>query len=212
LLAFAPGQYLTLVLNVDGQPVRRNYSLSDAPGKPWYRISVKREGEGLVSNWLHDRVEVGAELQVQAPCGEFVLKDADRPLLLVTGGVGITPAMSMLETAAPTGREIHFIHAAKHGGVHAFRDRVQALAEQHDNVQLFYVYDEARDGDEPHATGRVTRDILEQRIPADRDVDLYFLGPKPFMQSIYAESLALGIPAQRLHYEFFGPREELLAA
>lgn len=211
---FAPGQYLTLAVEVDGEPMRRNYSLSDAPGKPWYRISVKREAGGRVSNWLHDRAAVGAELLVQAPCGEFVLHEAqgDRPLVLVTGGVGITPAMSMLEAAAPTGRPIRFIHAARHGGVHAFRARVDAIAAAHPNVKPLYVYDQPRPEDRPHATGLVTKELLSEELPSDRDVDLYFLGPKPFMQAVFAHGLALGVPEPQLRYEFFGPLEALQAA
>ncbi|MGZ5848791.1 MAG: NO-inducible flavohemoprotein, partial [Ramlibacter sp.] len=128
------------------------------------------------------------------------------------GGVGITPAMSMLEAAAPSGRPIHFIHAARHGGVHAFRDRVNALASAHANVRVLYVYDQPRDDDTPHETGLLTRDLLAQELPANRDVDLYFLGPKPFMQAVYRIGLALGIARDRLRYEFFGPLEELRAA
>jgi nitric oxide dioxygenase len=215
LMAFTPGQYLTLVLQIDGQETRRNYSLSDAPGRPWYRISVKREDGGRVSNWLHDEASIGTQLEVQAPCGEFLLEqpqDAQRPLVLVTGGVGITPAMSMLESAAPSGRPIRFIHAARHGGVHAFRGRVDQIAANHDNVQVLYVYDAPRPQDQPHATGFVTAELLDAHLPADRDVDVYFLGPKPFMQSVFRNGLALGVPQERLRYEFFGPLEELRAA
>ncbi len=213
LLAFAPGQYLTLVLEIGGEPLRRNYSLSDAPGKPFYRISVKKEEGGRASNWLHEKAAVGTLLQVQAPCGDFVLLPAEgeRPLVLVTGGVGITPAMSMLESVAHTGRPVHFIHAARHGGAHAFRARVDALAERHRNVKPLYVYDAPRETDRPHATGLVTRELLAEALPADRDVDLYFLGPKPFMQAVYAHGLALGVPRQQLRYEFFGPLEALEA-
>lgn len=210
LLRFQAGQYLTLVVEIDGETLRRNYSLSDAPGKPWFRISVKREEGGRVSNWLHDHVAVGTLLKAQAPAGEFTLDEAsDRPLLLVTGGVGITPAMAMLEAAAGSGRPIRFIHAARHGGVHAFRTRVDELAQAHDNVEAIYVYDEPRAVDTPHLRGRVDRALLENHLPANRDVDLYLLGPKPFMKSIYANGIALGIPAERLRYEFFGPTESL---
>ncbi len=214
LLAFVPGQYITLVLTVDGETVRRNYSLSDAPGKPWYRISVKREPGGRVSNWLHDEAQVGAEIQLQAPCGDFVLEagPARRPLVLVTGGVGITPAISMVEVAAPSGRPVHFVHAARDGEVHAFRERADALAAHHPNLQLLYVYDEPRPGDRPHVVGRVTPQLLAGLLPADRDVDFYFLGPKPFMQSVYAAALDLGVPSDRLRYEFFGPLQALQAA
>jgi nitric oxide dioxygenase len=208
---YQPGQYLTLVLNIDGQPVRRNYSLSGAPGKDTWRISVKREPGGKVSNWLHDHAQAGTELQVQQPAGDFVLDDATahRPLLLITGGVGITPAMAMLETVAETGRPVHFLHAARHGGAHAFRERVQALVAQHPNVQAFFLYDEPREGDRPHAKGRLTPEVLAQHLPADRDVDLYFLGPKPFMQAVRRQALKLGVHEERLRWEFFGPLESL---
>lgn len=210
---FRPGQYLTLVLDVDGVPMRRHYSLSDAPGKPWYRISVKREDGGRASNWLHDHVAVGDVLPALQPCGDFVLEEqAQRPLVLVTGGVGITPAMSMLEVAAPTGRPVEFIHAARHGGVHAFRERVDAIAAAHPNVRVCYVYDEPRADDRPDAVGLLTPDLLARRLPADREVDLYLLGPKPFMQAVYAAGRQLGIAADRLRYEFFGPLEPLQAA
>lgn len=215
LPAFQPGQYLTLVLTIDGQPTRRNYSLSDAPGRPWLRISVKREDGGKVSNWLHDQALVGDTLQALAPCGDFVLDaqaPAERPLVLVTGGVGITPAMSMLEAAAPSGRPIRFIHAARHGGWHAFAQRVQALAAQHPNVQPFFLYDEPRPQDRPDAVGRVDAALLAEQLPADRDVDLYFLGPKPFMQAVHAAGLAAGVAPERLRWEFFGPLESLQAA
>ncbi|WP_066341659.1 NO-inducible flavohemoprotein [Azohydromonas lata] len=210
LPAYQPGQYLTLVLDIDGQPLRRNYSLSGAPGGDTWRISVKREQGGKVSNWLHDQAQVGTELQVLQPAGEFVLDEATahRPLLLVTGGVGITPAMAILETVAETGRPVHFLHAARHGGVHAFRERVQALATQHPNVQAFFLYDEPRQGDQPHGVGRLTPDVLAQHLPADRDVDLYFIGPKPFMQAVRHQALGLGVAPDRLRWEFFGPLEQ----
>lgn len=213
LPAFLPGQYLTLVLEIEGRPLRRNYSLSDAPGKPWLRISVKREPGGLASNWLHDAAQVGQLLQAQAPCGDFVLDArSERPLVLVTGGVGITPALSMLEASAASGRPIQFIHAAKHGGLHAFRARVDELAAAYANVSVTYLYDEPRAGDTPHAVGRINEALLSECLPADRDVDLYLLGPTPFMSAVYRNAQALGVPAAQLHYEFFGPAEELLAA
>lgn len=213
LPVFLPGQYLTLVLDIEGRTVRRNYSLSDAPGKPWFRVSIKREEGGLVSNWMHDHVEAGATIQVQAPAGEFTLDGSStRPLVLVTGGVGITPAMSMLESAAASGRPIRFIHAARHGGVHAFRERVDLLAAAHDNVETMYVYDAPREGDDPHEIGLVTDALLARHLPEDRDVDVYLLGPKPFMKAVYQAGRKLGVPAARLRYEFFGPAEELVGA
>ena len=124
------GQYLGLRLLVDGQEVRRNYSISNSPDAVHYRISVKREPGGVVSNYLHDQVNEGTELDVFAPAGEFVLRESDKPLALITAGVGITPALAMVEAARHSGREIHFIHCARHGGVHAFRKWIEMQARQ----------------------------------------------------------------------------------
>ncbi len=213
LMAFKPGQYLTIVLNIDGDSVRRNYSLSDAPGKPHYRISVKREPDGRVSNWLHAHAQPGTELQALAPCGDLHLDLlATGPMLLVTGGVGITPAISILEASAPTGRPIRFLHAARHAGVHAFRERVEALAAEYPNVSVQFLYDEPRPGDPPHRPGRVTRALLAEQLPADRQADIYLIGPTLFMRGVYADAIALGVPKDRLRYEFFGPLEAMMAA
>ncbi len=212
LMTFQPGQYTTVLLNIDGQPLRRNYSLSDAPGKPYYRISVKREPSGLASNYLHDKVQVGDVVELLAPCGEFVLQESEKPLVLVSGGVGITPALAMLNAAAASGRQIEFIHAALNSDVHAFRDHVDATALQHSNVRPFYLYNEALPDDKPHVRGLITTELLASRLPSDRDVDLYFLGPKPFMQSVYRIARELGVPEGQTRFEFFGPKEELAVA
>jgi nitric oxide dioxygenase len=209
LLAFRPGQYVTLLLELGGTPVRRTYSLSDAPGQPYYRISVKREPGGLVSNHLHDEVREGATLRLLPPCGDFVLNEGSRPLVLVTGGVGITPALSMLNAVAATGRPVQFIHAARNGRTHAFRDHVKEIARRHPNVSTFFIYDEALPGDAPDAHGLLTAALLAERLPPDRNVDLYFLGPKPFMASVLRAARTLGIPAAQVRYEFFGPLQSL---
>ena len=212
IMDFEPGQYLTILFEVNGEPVRRNYSLSCAPGEGHYRISVKREPEGLVSNHLHDRVGEGDIVELLPPCGEFVLTSAHRPLVLLTGGVGITPAMSMLKAAAPSGRPIEFVHAALNSQVHAFRAEVEALAARYPNVRPCYVYSEPLDGDEAHAEGFVSRELLASRLPDNRDADLYFVGPKPFMSMVHRFAGELELPRERVRYEFFGPAESLEAA
>jgi len=209
VMAYLPGQYLTVLMTIDGQPLRRNYSLSDAPGNAYYRISVKRETGGVASNYLHDKVHEGDVLELLAPCGEFVLTDSSRTLVLLSGGVGITPALCMLNTVAASGRKVEFIHAALNGKVHAFRAHVDQIALQYPNVRPFIVYNDAAPGDHPHAHGFVTQELLASRLPADRNVDLYFLGPKPFMQSVFQSALRLGIPKQQIKFEFFGPLEDL---
>lgn len=207
--AFVPGQYICVLLEIDGKQVRRNYSLSDAPGTGYLRISVKKEEEGLVSSFLHNQVQAGDSLRLLPPCGDFVLRKNERPLVLVTGGVGITPAISMLNAEADSGRPIHFIHAARDSAVHAFRPHVDALAEQHDHIKPCYVYDAPRPDCAPHATGLIDTDLLQQQLGNRSDVEFYLLGPKPFMQAALRIARELGVPASQTHYEFFGPLESL---
>ena len=219
VLDFAPGQYIGLLLDVNGQEARRNYSLSAAPNGHSYRISVKREPGGLVSNHLHDHVHVGASVGLFPPSGLFTLQPAERPLVLISGGVGITPTLAMLEAAlanSPT-RPVHFIHCARSHEMHAFRSPIDALASAHPQFERFYCYDEApaahAEVEAPHGIGRIDEHKLAQWLPpaADgvRDVDAYFLGPKPFMKQVKRSLHALGVPAAQMRHEFFGPASAL---
>ncbi|WP_300730525.1 NO-inducible flavohemoprotein [Pseudomonas sp.] len=207
ILGFTPGQYIGLKLMIDGQEVRRNYSLSALPTAGRYRISVKREAGGVVSNFLHDRLQVGDTLELFPPAGEFTLTDSEKPLVLISGGVGITPTLAMLEAALATRRPIHFIHCARNATVHAFRGWIDDLAAQHPQLQRFYCYDEP-DTSADH-TGPLTEDVLARWLPDNRDVDAYFLGPKGFMSAVKRQLKALGVPEAQSRYEFFGPAAAL---
>jgi len=206
---FLPGQYIGLMLEIEGRVHRRNYSLSARPGLEGLRISVKRELNGVVSNYLHDHLHEGDSLLVGAPCGEFVLENNDRPLVLVTGGVGITPAISMLDTVIDSAREVIFVHAAINGRVHAFRRHVEALAVEHPNLKTRFIYAEPEADDHCDASGYLKEELLVALLPDDRDVDFYFLGPTPFMKAVNRMAENLAIPPQQIHYEFFGPLEVL---
>ncbi len=209
VLRHAPGEYIGLRVSIDGQEMRRNYSLSAAANGRDYRISVKREAGGRVSGYLHDAVNEGDVLDLFPPAGDFTLRASDRPVALITAGVGITPALPMMEAALAEGREVHFIHCARHGGVHAFRDHVEALAQRHPKLKRFYVYSEPRDGDQAHAEGFIERLHLERWLPQPSALDAYFLGPKPFMARVKKQLSELGVPAAQTHYEFFGPAAAL---
>ena len=213
LIDFTPGQYVGLIVELNGQRVRRNYSLSDAPGKEGVRISVKRENDGLISGYLHNCAATGDIVMLTAPAGSFVLDAAaaetQRPLVFVTGGVGITPAFSMLNSCVASGRPIIFVHAAINGRHHAFADDLSALAREYANLRTFIIYEKPQLEDKPDAVGLVNQKTFEALLPPDRDVDLYFLGPKPFMANINAFAESLGIPSSQRHYEFFGPAEQL---
>lgn len=209
LLDFAPGQYIGLRLLLDGEELRRNYSLSAAANGREYRISVKREPGGRVSNHLHDQVHAGDELELFAPAGDFTLGHSRKPLVLISAGVGITPLLTMLEAALPGGRPIRFIHCARHAGVQAFAAHIDALAAAHPQLQRFYCLEQARAGDGADAHGRLSRELLQRWLPAERDLDVYFLGPKPFMAALKRNLRELGVPEAQTRYEFFGPAAAL---
>lgn len=206
---FQPGQYTTVILEIDGETTRRNYSLSDSPNNPYYRISVKREPGGLVSNHLHDKLNVGDEVRLTPPCGDFVLNDSDRPLVLLSGGVGLTPTISMLKPALAKGREVHFLHGALNSGSHAFKGLLEKLKAEYDNLHVSYCYSEPLPQDGAVPSGFFDRERLATLLPLEKKPDVYFLGPKPFMQECYRSLNALEVPKEQIRYEFFGPLEVL---
>lgn len=206
ILVAKAGQFIGLRVFIEDIEHRRNYSLSALAKQGEYRISVKRERDGKVSNFLHDRLAVGDSLELFAPAGDFTLAASDKPLLLISGGVGITAMLAMLEAALPSGRSVHFVHCARNRAVQGFRDHVEALAAQHPQLQRFYCYDEG-EGDD--AVGRLDAQRLAQWLPECRDVDAYFLGPKGFMAAVRRGLIGAGVPAAQCRYEFFGPASAL---
>lgn len=210
VVSYLPGQYLGLRLMLEGGEVRRNYSVSDSPNGKYYRISVKREPNGKVSNFLHDNVEVGFEIDLFPPTGDFVLRESTKPVVFITAGVGITPSISMLEKALQENREVSYIHCARNGRVHAFRDFIDKAVEGKSNVKKFYCYSEPDEGDvHVDAKGMLTKEKLVEWFPKNLDVDVYFLGPKPFMAMMKKYMRELGIPETQVFYEFFGPAAQL---
>ncbi len=218
--SYKPGQYLTVrVPDGQGATTMRNYSLSSAPCPEHFRISVKAEPRGSVSGFLHGLRE-GDLLEVGPPCGEFFLDPAEhheRPLVLLSAGVGITPVLAMLESvlAAQPQREVIFIHGALNGRTQAFRRHLRGLAEGHPRLKLHIRYSEPEEADRAagahDSEGFIDAALIESLIPR-RDCDYFFCGPKPFMAGIYRQLLAWGIPGTQVHFEFFGPKQELESA
>ncbi|MFD1259513.1 NO-inducible flavohemoprotein [Entomomonas asaccharolytica] len=208
IIAHKAGQYLGLRFVLLEGEQRRNYSISEAANGKYYRISVKREPQGVISNHLHDNVKEGDIIRVYPPFGEFTLQDSDKPLLLISGGVGITPILSMLQTALTSQRPIYFIHAARNAEVDGFRNWIKQQQKTHSNLHCFYCYEQ-----DPHqladAEGMIDHTLLAKWLPADKDCDAYLLGPKPFMATIKKALKELGVPETQTHFEFFGPASEL---
>ncbi|MEN3976829.1 NO-inducible flavohemoprotein [Emcibacter sp. SYSU 3D8] len=213
-----PGQYLTFWLDIPGQaPVKRNYSISSAPSTRDYRISVKREPQGLASGWLHDHAVVGTILKVAPPAGEFFLPaNPERPVVLLSGGVGLTPMVSMLEAAviAHPSLDVHYVHGTLDGSTHAMKQEVRSLAVGgHRRSSVFYLEPAAddRQGEDYDHAGLITSDWLKENTQIG-EADYYLCGPKPFLRTFVSALSQAGVPADRIHYEFFGPADELLAA
>lgn len=210
VMDFTPGQYIGVRLVVNGEEQRRQYSLSAAPNGQTYQVSVKRETGGKVSGFLHEHVKAGDTVELFPPSGAFTLAQGSRPIVLISGGVGITPTLAMLDQALESGREIRFIHAARHGGVHAFRDHIDGLAERHPQLKRHYIYAEERNGQPAaDAVGLLDKEQLDAWLPPSRDVDAYFLGPLPFMRAVKRSLRELGVPEGQTYYEFFGPAKAL---
>ena len=215
---FEPGQYVSVTRFVDklGVDQPRQYSLSDAPHGKWLRISVKREagrGEakpGHVSNIMHDGVEEGAVVHVSAPMGEFTLdRKKTTPVVLMSGGVGITPMKSMLSTliAERSERKVTFVHACRNAKVHAFRDFLRHAVSEYPNVKRAVFYEEVgandRQGVDYDFEGRIDIGRVEAEVLLP-DADYYLCGPVAFMREQREALVARGVDASRIHTEIFG--------
>ncbi len=226
---FLPGQYVSIRVRVPGfdHTQMRQYTLSCAAHNRDYRISVKREAApadapgappGLVSNWLHDAVHEGDLLDVHMPLGDFVLQPGTRPVVLLSGGSGITAVLSMLEhlTKHDGGeRDVVFLHAARHRGHHAFGSHVRALARRRPGVRVAVLYGEAGPEDElgvhHDAVGRVTANVIRAHLPAV-PADFYYCGPIGFMAGVEAALDRLGVPQARRFSEAFAPDPSFASA
>jgi nitric oxide dioxygenase len=215
---FEPGQYTSLTIHVPRLGLRqiRQYSLSDAPNGHSYRISVKREEgpdpgqKGYVSTLLHDEVQVGDTIRLAAPYGNFYIDvDATTPVVLISGGVGLTPLISMLNRVLQSpGRGLVFVHGARNSAVHAMKDHLRQTAAQHPNFKTFVFYNEPLPGDQQGRDfdypGLVDIDVIADAIMLP-DADYYICGPIPFMRLQHDALIARGIKEPRVHYEVFGP-------
>ncbi len=216
--AYRPGQYITVKVFVPelGMMQPRQYSLSAAPGNAYLRISVKREAQlagkpaGMVSNVLHRDFSEGAIIEVAPPMGDYFLhEDRDTPVVLISAGVGLTPKLSMLEhlTAQNSVRQIRFLHACRHGGVHAFKQRVRELVQIHPQVKSTVYYENPRADDRKSVdydyAGRLDLSKIANDVILPH-ADYYVCGPRPFMQAQVASLKSLGVDGSRIHKEAFG--------
>jgi ferredoxin-NADP reductase len=226
---FKPGQFLTFSLQVpDGdaeskeqvRAVTRCYSLSDRPDPARYRVTIKRVlrpaglpdvPPGVSSNYFHDHVQPGDVINVKAPSGHFFIDpDPEVPAVLVAGGIGITPMMSMLRwcLAEQPQRAVHLVYGLRNGGEQVFKPLLDELARTNPRFRLTVVYSRPDPGDTLGAdyqhAGHVDVDLLRRTLPHGRH-QFYVCGPSTMMQALVPALAAWGVPRQDIHYEAFGP-------
>jgi ferredoxin-NADP reductase/MOSC domain-containing protein YiiM/ferredoxin len=214
LAAALPGQFVVLRLRPDpaASPVLRSYSLSGAPGAARYRVSVKREPHGVASAYLFDRSRVGDVLEVSAPRGAFTLRGGDRPVVLISAGVGATPVMAMLHALAAEGsrRVVWWLFGARDRDDHPFREESRALLRALPAGRAHFRYSRPRAEDCPgidyDAPGHLGLAALEE-LGVPRDADFYLCGPRGLLRDLTAGLGGWGVARERIHTELFGPGE-----
>ncbi len=222
---FKPGQFLTLRLDARDpatggiKEIVRCYSLSDRPGLDHYRICVKRAlppadspdlPPGLSSNQLHDSVQEGHVLAARAPGGHFFLEPGDGPIVLVAGGIGITPMLSMLNDSFSNGssREIWLFYGVRNSADQIEKAQLEALAEEHPDFHLCVCYSKPLPRDvldsDYQREGHVDINLLRLTLSL-APYDFYICGPRPMMETLVPALAKWGVANQNIHYEAFGP-------
>ncbi len=211
-----PGQFITLKLTPGRgpSPLVRSYSLSASPGDAHYRIGVKVEPNGAAGHYIRTSVRVGDGLEVGAPRGSFILDESERPVVLVSAGIGVTPMLAMLHALHDrrSTRDIWWFQGARNRSEHAFAEETTSLLDDFAHLHRRICYSAPgptdRAGRDYDAVGRVTADTLAA-ANAPVDGDYYLCGPTPFMDALRGSLAALGVPAERLHTEIFGAHEPI---
>ncbi|MEV9641991.1 NO-inducible flavohemoprotein [Mammaliicoccus sciuri] len=206
---YLPGQYITIRTSIPGvkNVVNRQYSLSQKSNDETFRISVKREDSlqpnGVVSCYLHNEAAVGDIIEVSVPAGDFYLEPTKTtPVTLISGGVGITPMKAMYQTIADVSpeREVAFLHSARTRSQQAFATKLEQLNAKLPNSSYKALYSEEGDG-------MFTREFLQENVIEGSDV--YICGPTGFMEFVIQQLYAIGVPEEKVHFEFFGPAVQL---
>ncbi len=224
LPSYKPGQFLTFRLDIpkaDGrgtEQITRCYSLSDTSESGHYRVSIKRVPPppksglppGRSSNFFHEHVQVGTTLQVRAPSGHFYLEPGSSPIVLIAGGIGITPMLSMINwcQAYQPERELWFFYGARNSKETAFAAHLNTIAVTNPNVHLRLCFSdplpEDRLGKDFHHRGRVDVNLFRMELPL-KPYHYYICGPTPMMETLVPALDEWGVPEAHIHYEAFGP-------
>ncbi|CAI0740840.1 NO-inducible flavohemoprotein [Serratia proteamaculans] len=217
IIDFKPGQYLAVYIKHDSMENQeiRQYSLTTSPNGEYYRIAVKREDQGKVSNFLHQQAKEGDVIYLAPPHGDFFLEaQPETPVALISAGVGQTPMLGMLNTLHDNQHpaDVYWLHAAENGSVHAFADEVANIADRMPNLSRHVWYNQPGvndvEGRDYQSRGLMNLSALRETLSTPQ-MHYYFCGPVPFMQHVGKQLLEMGVEAERIHYECFGPHKVL---
>jgi ferredoxin-NADP reductase len=220
LPAFKPGQFLTFQLMVRGQTLTRCYSLSDRPSADHYRVTIKRQNappdlpgvaSGMASSHFHDAVQTDDILRVRAPSGAFFVDpDPSHDIVLIAGGIGITPMLSMLQWCVDEQpkRGVYLYYGLRCGLEQVFKTQLMQLAATHPNFHLTVAYSQPTSADEQDRDfqhlGYVDLELIKSTLPHGHH-QFYICGPSPMMQSLVPALEAWGVAPADIHFEAFGP-------
>lgn len=204
------GQYLNLALSIDGKRVNRSYTIASAPTRTAYcEISVKRAVNGYASVHLHETWREGQRVKVSAPGGQFVFRgDEARRVLLIAGGIGITPMMSVLRSLTDRGwdGQIDLLFSVRAVRDVAFRDELDYLQSRFQNLRVRILV--AADPDTPWTglRGQITRDVIADFVPDLTGCRILLCGPPPMMTAMRQILVGMGVPDGDIHQEAFVSR------
>ena len=220
---FIPGQYLTFRINIPGitKNVVRCYSLSDSPNHPdYYRVTIKRidppaddpKGKpGLISNHFHKVLQAEDIVDVKAPTGHFYLNtDHARPVVLIGGGIGVTPMISMINYLVNSGttREVWFFYGVRNSTEHIMIDYINEIAKVNPNIHLHVCYSHRLEIDAQnkyhHHEERISVELFKKVLPAN-NYEFYICGPPPMMEAITRDLKEWDVPEDKINFEAFGP-------
>jgi len=210
LFSYRPGQFVTLNLEIDGKKILRSYSLSSSPSRPHtLEVTVKRVPGGLVSNWLADNIKLGDLIKVKGPSGKFTCFEFPaRKILLIGGGSGITPVMSMCRWIVDTTADVDvkFFVSAKSPRDIIFRKELELMSARHSGLQVAVTSSAMGSGTEAWVgySGRVCRTMLEMAAPDIHERHIFMCGPEPFMVAVKTILKEMSFPLANLHTESFG--------
>jgi len=209
LFSYQPGQFITFLLNINGEEVQRSYSMSSSPSRPHtLELTVKRVPNGLVSNWLCDTIKLGDKLKVKGPSGKFTCFNyPSNKIMFLAAGSGITPIISMARWIADTAADIDakFIASFKTPSEIIFRRELELLSARHSSFRVALSITANWHSTEfwTGFTGRINQKMIEIVAPDFRERHIFMCGPEAFMEEMKTMLIKMDFPMVNLHSESF---------